>query len=95
MLGPTFGGIGADTLAAMNVPGFVAAGESAHGGVGQHMLQMLKNIGADVTPNIAITSAAYNYLAPYMIANWLHPGAIQRHERVMQKNNQQWIVPPR
>ena len=95
VLGPTFGGIGADTLAAMNVPGFVAAGESAHGGVGQHMLQMLKNIGADVTPNIAITSAAYNYLAPYMIANWLHPGAIQRHERVMQKNNQQWIVPPR
>lgn len=92
--GPTFGGPVADLLAAMNVPGMAEAAQSPHTSIGQHMLQAAKNVGADLTPNFWATSAAYNYVVPYMIANWIHPGAIQRHERAMQKNGQSWIVPP-
>ena len=91
--GPTFGGILADTGAFLNVPGMVAGAQS-RGGLTAHLLAGAKAVGADVTPNFWATSAAYNYLAPYMIANWLHPGAVQRHERAMQRNGQSWVLPP-
>lgn len=92
--GPTFGGPIADLLAAMNVPGMAEAAQSTHTTLGQHLLQAAHSIGADLTPNFWATAAAYNYIVPYMIANWIHPGAVERHERAMQKNGQSWILPP-
>lgn len=61
---------------------------------GTTALNDLHAIGNDVAPNIWMLRAAYSYLTPYMIANMIHPGAVQRHAQVMRKNNEAWILPP-
>lgn len=94
LMGPTAGGIIADTLAALNVPQFATAAENPRTSVGMHALQGAHAALGDLAPNFWLTSAAYNYIVPYMVANLLHPGAVQRHERAMRANNQSWILPP-
>lgn len=95
LAGPTVGGPVADLGAFLNIPGFAEAAQSRRTSIGQHIASGAKTVAGDLTPNFWLTSAVYNYLVPYMIANMIHPGAVQRHERIMEKNNSHWIVPPR
>lgn len=87
-LGPTVGTI-ADIAAAFNAPA-----EFESKSPGQRALSAAHNIAGQLTPNFFATSMAYNYFYPYLIANFIHPGAIARHERVMQAHQQSWILPP-
>lgn len=68
-----------------------AGGRQTRGGLA---LDALHQIGQDLTPNYWMTSAAYNYLTPYMIANLFHPGAVQRHEKVLRDHSQTWVLRP-
>lgn len=93
LLGPAMEPV-ADTIGAIsNIIQGPASGHSRTGRMGE-MTAGMKTIAGDLTPNFWATQAAYNYLTPYMIANMLHPGAIQRHEQAMRNANQQWIIPP-
>ena len=69
-------------------------GEGSRTTRGQEAIEGVHKVLGDITPNFWATSAVYNYLFPYMVANTLHPGAVQRHQEVMRKNNQSWYIPP-
>lgn len=60
----------------------------------QMALEGAHTMANDLMPNFWATQAAYNYIVPYSIANMIHPGVVQRHEKVMRANNQSWILPP-
>lgn len=88
VMGPAF------TLPADAISGLkntIEGGKKGHEAAG---LDALHQIGQDVTPNYWATTAAYNYLTPYMIANAIHPGAVARHEKVLRDHNQSFVLRP-
>lgn len=90
MLGPT-AGTAADIIAAANT---VREGSSKN-----ERQTLLKNealrVGQnDLMPNFWFLHAAYAYLGHYMIQNMVHPGAVQRHEKVLKEHSQSFIWRP-
>jgi hypothetical protein len=83
-----------DALAALNNVRQGPQSETSRTSRGQQALEGVHKVLGDLTPNFWLTQAAYNYLTPYMIANMIRPGAVERHQRAMDKNSQHWILPP-
>lgn len=91
--GPTVG-TAADAIGNIDNTMFGPKTATSHQTRGQMAMQGLHNLGNDIAPNLWFLRAAYNYAIPYSIANLIHPGALQRHEKIMRDNHQTFVLPP-
>lgn len=81
---------GADIVAAINSLRDGSNSKSR----GQIALREGQKIAGEWMPNLFYTSAAYNYLFPYLLQNMANPGALGRANKLMNDRGQHWVMPP-